>query len=42
MRLSDIRGAGIRPLLLGGMLWALVAASSLGLQAACGPGLWSG
>ncbi|HEY1967861.1 MAG TPA: putative sulfate exporter family transporter [Pseudonocardia sp.] len=33
MRLSDIRGAGIRPLLLGGMLWVLVAASSLGLQA---------
>lgn len=42
MRRSDIRGAGIRPLLLGGLLWVLVAASSLGLQAACGPGLWSG
>ncbi|HTF51014.1 MAG TPA: putative sulfate exporter family transporter [Pseudonocardia sp.] len=34
MRWSDIRGAGVRPLLLGGMLWVLVAASSLGLQAA--------
>lgn len=33
MRLSDIRGAGLRPLLLGGLLWILVAASSLGLQA---------
>jgi uncharacterized integral membrane protein (TIGR00698 family) len=33
MRASDIRGAGIRPLLLGGLLWILVAASSLGLQA---------
>jgi uncharacterized membrane protein YadS len=33
MRLSDIRGAGVRPLLLGGLLWILVAASSLGLQA---------
>jgi uncharacterized integral membrane protein (TIGR00698 family) len=33
MRLSDIRGAGIRPLLLGGLLWVLVATSSLGLQA---------
>lgn len=32
MRLSDIRGAGVRPLLLGGLLWILVAASSLGLQ----------
>jgi uncharacterized integral membrane protein (TIGR00698 family) len=42
MRRSDIRGAGIRPLLLGGLLWVLVAASSLGLQAAYGPGLWSG
>jgi uncharacterized membrane protein YadS len=42
MRLSDIRGAGIRPLLLGGLLWALVAAASLGLQAVCGPGLWAG
>jgi uncharacterized membrane protein YadS len=34
MRWADIRGAGVRPLLLGGMLWVLVAASSLGLQAA--------
>lgn len=33
LRLSDLRGAGVRPLLLGGMLWVLVAASSLGLQA---------
>jgi hypothetical protein len=33
MRLSGIRGAGIRPLLLGGLLWVLVATSSLGLQA---------
>jgi uncharacterized integral membrane protein (TIGR00698 family) len=34
MRLADIRGSGVRPLLLGGALWVLVAASSLGLQAA--------
>jgi uncharacterized integral membrane protein (TIGR00698 family) len=33
MRRSDIRGAGHRPLVLGGLLWALVGASSLGLQA---------
>jgi uncharacterized integral membrane protein (TIGR00698 family) len=33
MRASDIRGAGPRPLLLGGLLWLLVAASSLALQA---------
>jgi uncharacterized integral membrane protein (TIGR00698 family) len=33
LRWSAIRGAGIRPLLLGGCLWILVAATSLGLQA---------
>jgi uncharacterized integral membrane protein (TIGR00698 family) len=33
LRAADIRGAGVRPLLLGGLLWVLVAASSLGLQA---------
>lgn len=32
MRLSDIRGAGPRPLLMGGLLWILLAATSLGLQ----------
>jgi uncharacterized integral membrane protein (TIGR00698 family) len=33
LRIADIRAAGLRPLLLGGLLWVLVAASSLGLQA---------
>ncbi|MCD2189045.1 YeiH family protein [Actinomycetospora soli] len=33
MRLADLRRAGVRPLLLGGCLWVLVAASSLGIQA---------
>ena len=36
MRLSDMRRAGVRPLLLGACLWILVAASSLGLQAMTG------
>ncbi len=36
MRLSDMRRAGARPLLLGACLWILVAASSLGLQALTG------
>jgi uncharacterized integral membrane protein (TIGR00698 family) len=36
MRLSDIRRAGPRPLLLGALLWALVAVSGLGLQALVG------
>jgi hypothetical protein len=31
-RLATIRSAGVRPLLLGGMLWVLVAVSSLLLQ----------
>ena len=35
-RLSTIRAAGHRPLLLGGILWVLVALTSLGLQAATG------
>jgi uncharacterized integral membrane protein (TIGR00698 family) len=33
LRIGDIRAAGFRPLVLGGLLWVLVAASSLGLQA---------
>jgi uncharacterized integral membrane protein (TIGR00698 family) len=33
LRLSDMRAAGPRPLLLGGLLWLAVAGSSLGLQA---------
>lgn len=33
LRLSDMRAAGHRPLLLGGFLWLLVAATSIGLQA---------
>lgn len=33
LRWGDIRGAGPRPLLLGGCLWVLVAVTSLGLQA---------
>lgn len=32
LRLTDLRAAGARPLLLGGALWTAVAASSLGLQ----------
>lgn len=36
LRLGDLRRAGVRPLLLGGILWVLVAVSSLGLQAATG------
>lgn len=36
MRLADMRRAGPRPLLLGGLLWIAVAATSLGLQAATG------
>lgn len=32
MRLADLRAAGPRPLLLGGILWIAVAASSLGIQ----------
>lgn len=35
-RLATIRAAGVRPLLLGGILWALVATSSLLLQWATG------
>jgi uncharacterized integral membrane protein (TIGR00698 family) len=35
-RLSTIRAAGVRPLLLGGILWVLVAVSSLLLQWATG------
>jgi uncharacterized integral membrane protein (TIGR00698 family) len=31
--LKELRSTGVRPLLLGGMLWVVVAASSLGLQA---------
>lgn len=34
VRLDEIRRAGLRPLALGAALWALVAASSLGLQLA--------
>ncbi|HWC80307.1 MAG TPA: putative sulfate exporter family transporter [Pseudonocardiaceae bacterium] len=33
LRWNNIRSAGVRPLLLGGCLWVLVTASSLGLQA---------
>jgi uncharacterized integral membrane protein (TIGR00698 family) len=36
LRLGDLRRAGVRPLLLGACLWALVGASSLGLQALSG------
>jgi uncharacterized membrane protein YadS len=36
LRLADMRRAGPRPLLLGAVLWATVAASSLGLQALTG------
>ncbi len=34
--LGEMRKAGVRPLLLGAILWALVAGSSLGLQALTG------
>ncbi|GAY09959.1 YeiH family protein [Pseudonocardia sp. N23] len=36
LRPTEIRGAGPRPLLLGGLLWVAVAATSLGLQALTG------
>jgi uncharacterized integral membrane protein (TIGR00698 family) len=36
LRFADMRKAGARPLLLGGILWIAVAASSLGLQALTG------
>lgn len=36
LRLSVLRAAGHRPLLLGALLWVLVAGSSLGLQALTG------
>nr|CEL13192.1 Putative membrane protein YeiH [Kibdelosporangium sp. MJ126-NF4]CTQ98882.1 Putative membrane protein YeiH [Kibdelosporangium sp. MJ126-NF4] len=36
LRLGDLRHAGYRPLLLGGLLWISVAAGSLGLQALTG------
>jgi uncharacterized integral membrane protein (TIGR00698 family) len=36
LRFADMRKAGGRPLLLGGLLWIAVAASSLGLQALTG------
>jgi uncharacterized integral membrane protein (TIGR00698 family) len=36
LRWSSVRGAGVRPLLLGAALWASVAVASLGLQAATG------
>ncbi|ASR39293.1 hypothetical protein BAY61_14640 [Prauserella marina] len=36
MRPSDLRGAGPRPLLLGGVLWIAVTVTSLGLQALTG------
>lgn len=36
MDLREMRRAGVRPLLLGAILWVLVAASSLGLQWATG------
>lgn len=36
LRFADMRAAGFRPLLLGGLLWVAVAVSSLGLQAATG------
>lgn len=35
-RLANLRAAGHRPLLLGGILWVLVAAASLGLQSLTG------
>lgn len=36
LRFADMRAAGFRPLLLGGLLWVGVAVSSLGLQAVTG------
>ncbi|MBE1495490.1 putative integral membrane protein (TIGR00698 family) [Amycolatopsis lexingtonensis] len=36
LRLGDLRRAGGRPLLLGGLLWIAVAATSLGLQSLTG------
>ena len=36
LNVADLRAAGPRPLLLGAVLWVLVAASSLGLQALTG------
>jgi uncharacterized membrane protein YadS len=36
LRPGDLRRAGHRPLLLGGLLWIAVAATSLGLQAVTG------
>ncbi|MEC3977517.1 YeiH family protein [Amycolatopsis sp. H20-H5] len=36
LRLGDMRRAGPRPLMLGGLLWIAVAVSSLGLQALTG------
>jgi uncharacterized integral membrane protein (TIGR00698 family) len=36
LRVADLRRAGVRPLLLGACLWALVGVSSLGLQALSG------
>jgi uncharacterized integral membrane protein (TIGR00698 family) len=36
LRFADMRKAGARPLLLGGLLWTAVAASSLGIQALTG------
>jgi uncharacterized integral membrane protein (TIGR00698 family) len=36
LRFADMRKAGARPLLLGGLLWIAVAASSLGIQALTG------
>ncbi|GAA4915199.1 putative integral membrane protein (TIGR00698 family) [Actinomycetospora succinea] len=36
LRPGDLRRAGVRPLLLGAVLWVLVAASSLGLQGLTG------
>jgi uncharacterized integral membrane protein (TIGR00698 family) len=36
LRFADMRKAGARPLLLGGLLWIAVAASSLGLQSLIG------
>lgn len=36
--LKELRSVGHRPLLLGGILWILVAVSSLGIQAGTGLG----
>jgi uncharacterized membrane protein YadS len=35
---ADFRRAGPKPLLLGGILWVLVAATSLGIQVVTGLG----